>query len=163
MIHDPPRLPFVIRRMENRDLPRVVEIDQNSFTLPWSLTSFQFEIRRSRISRCWVAQVDTDDKSVVAGSTVVWVVVDEMHIGTIAVDESFRRMGIASALMEAIHQQAKEEGLLKVYLEVRKSNLPAQNLYRKFGYEIVGVRKGYYADNHEDALLMEYQVEGQQA
>lgn len=163
MILDRPLLPFAIRRMENRDLPRVVEIDQNSFTLPWSLTSFQFEIRRSRISRCWVAEVDSGGKPVVAGSTVVWVVIDEMHVGTIAVERSFRRMGIASALMEVIHQQAKEEGLLKVYLEVRKSNLPAQNLYRKFGYEIVGVRKGYYADNHEDALLMEYQVEGQQA
>mgnify|MGYP001592409022 CR=1 FL=1 len=160
MILDCHKFPFIIRRMENRDLHRVVEIDQNSFTLPWSLTSFQFEIRRSRISRCWVAEVDTGEETIIAGTTVAWVVVDEMHIGTIAVDQPFRRMGIASGLLDVIHQQAKQEGLLKVFLEVRKSNLSAQNLYRKFGYEIVGVREGYYADNHEDALLMEYQVDG---
>jgi ribosomal-protein-alanine N-acetyltransferase len=132
-----------------------------SFTLPWSLTSFQFEIQRSRISRCLVAEVNTGIEKIIAGTLIAWVIVDEMHIGTIAVDQPFRRVGIASALLDVIHQQAYEEQLGKIYLEVRKSNLPAQNLYRKFGYEITGVRQGYYADNHEDALLMEHQVEGQ--
>lgn len=154
---------FSIRQMENRDLERVVEIDQSCFTLPWSLTSYQFEIRRSKISRCWVAEVNVDGNDLVVGMIVAWVVVDEMHIGTVAVDADYRRLGIASTFMETVHQQAKDEGLTKVFLEVRKGNLPAQSLYHKFGYEIAGVRKGYYADNHEDALLMEYRVEGHQA
>jgi ribosomal-protein-alanine N-acetyltransferase len=152
-----------IRKMEDRDLPRVVEIDQRSFTLPWSLISYQFEIKRSRISRCWVAEVEEGDKLVVAGMVVAWLIVDEMHIGTIAVDEPYRNMGVASALMDAVHQQALEEHSIKIFLEVRKSNIPAQNLYHKYGYQVVGVRKGYYADNHEDAFLMEYQVQGRQA
>lgn len=160
MILDHQKLPFIIRKMEDRDLLRVVEIDQNSFTLPWSLTSYQFEIRRSKISRCWVAEVNDDGNSVVAGMIVSWVVIDEMHIGTIAVDAPYRRNGIASAFMEAVHEQAEVEKLEKVYLEVRRRNLSAQALYRKYGYEVVGVREGYYADNHEDALLMEYRVQG---
>jgi ribosomal-protein-alanine N-acetyltransferase len=148
--------------MEDRDLLRVVDIDQNCFSLPWSLTSYQFEIRRSKISRCWVAEVQVDQKALVVGMLVAWVVIDEMHIGTIAVDPNHRRQGIASAFLEIAHEQAQVEYLVKVFLEVRRGNLPAQALYRKFGYEIAGVRKGYYADNHEDALLMEYQVEGYQ-
>lgn len=156
-------LPFSIRKMEDKDLLRVVEIDQNSFSLPWSLTSYQFEIRRSKISRCYVAEVDVNGTLTVAAMIVAWVVVDEMHIGTIAVDAPFRRMGIASALLETVHQQAIDGKLANIFLEVRASNQGAQNLYRKFGYHTTGVRKGYYADNHEDALLMEYQVHGEQA
>ncbi len=154
---------FHIRKMENHDLHRVVEIDRNSFTLPWSLVSYQFEIKRSRISRCWVAEVTDDEKLIVAGMIVAWVIVDEMHIGTIAVDAPYRKIGIASALMDVVHQQAREERMVKIFLEVRKSNIPAQNLYHKYGYHVVGLRKGYYADNHEDAFLMEYQVQGHEA
>lgn len=151
-----------IRRMEDRDLQRVVEIDQRSFTLPWSLTSYQFEIRRSRISRCFVAEVEEAGELVIAGMSVAWVVVDEIHIGTIAVDKSYRKRGIGTALMQRIHQQAKQERLKAAHLEVRVSNKKAQNLYQKLGYEVVGIRKGYYADNREDALLMEHRFHEEQ-
>ena len=154
--------PFMIRKMEDRDLYRVVEIDRNCFTLPWSFTSYQFEIHSSRVSRCWVAEMEDRGKLVIAGMIVCWLVVDEMHIGTIAVDTPYRRMGIASAFLQLVHDQASAEGVERIFLEVRRSNIAAQNLYHKYGYQIVGVREGYYADNHEDALLMEHQVEAPQ-
>jgi ribosomal-protein-alanine N-acetyltransferase len=163
MTVDTTEFSFVIRDAESKDIPRIVEIDQNSFSLPWSTASFEFEINRSQISHCWVTEYMGDEEPLIVGTIVVWTIVDEMHIATIAVDAAFRRMGIASALIEKAHQMAREMQLRVVYLEVRRSNLAAQSLYQKFGYQFSGIRKRYYADNHEDAFLMEYQVEAEEA
>jgi len=139
-----------IRRMTLDDVPAVVELDQISFSLPWPERSFRFELSENTASRCWVAE--TDER--VVGMLVAWLFVDEVHIATIAVHPEHRRQGIARKLLSHVLQSAMWEGAQSSFLEVRASNIPAQDMYRKFGYEEVGRRKRYYKDNDEDAILM---------
>ena len=139
-----------IRRMTLDDVPAVVELDQISFSLPWPERSFRFELNDNPASRCWVAE--TDER--VVGMLVAWLFVDEVHIATIATHPDYRRQGIARKLLSYVLQSAMWEGAQSSFLEVRASNIPAQEMYRKFGYEEVGRRKRYYKDNDEDAILM---------
>jgi ribosomal-protein-alanine N-acetyltransferase len=141
---------LVVRKMTLEDIPVVVQLDQISFSLPWPERSFRFELTDNPASRCWVAEVDSH----VIGMVVGWLLVDEMHIATIATHPDFRRHGIASHLLSHILLQAQGEGARSSFLEVRESNLAAQEMYRKFGYEISGRRRRYYRDNDEDAILM---------
>jgi [ribosomal protein S18]-alanine N-acetyltransferase len=85
---------------------------------------------------------------------VGWMFVDEIHIATIATHPDYRRQGIGRKLLSHILRQALEEGAESSFLEVRESNLAAQEMYRQFGYEPAGRRKRYYRDNDEDAILM---------
>jgi len=139
-----------IRKMTLEDVPAVVELDQISFSLPWPERSFRFELTDNPASRCWVAEVDGR----VVGMLVAWLFVDETHIATIATHPVYRRQGIARKLLAYTLQSAMREGAQSSFLEVRESNVPAQAMYRKFGYEEVGRRKRYYKDNDEDAILM---------
>jgi [ribosomal protein S18]-alanine N-acetyltransferase len=90
----------------------------------------------------------------IVGMIVAWLLVDEMHIATIATHPDFRRQGIASRLLSHTLLHALEEGARSSFLEVRESNTVAQEMYRKFGYEMAGRRRRYYRDNDEDAILM---------
>ena len=90
----------------------------------------------------------------VVGVIVVWLIVDEAHIATLAVHPELRRQGIAQKLLCVALKEAAEDGMLSALLEVRAGNEAAQDLYRKFGFEVVGRRPRYYQDNFEDALLM---------
>ena len=139
-----------IRRMTAEDIPSVVALDQISFSLPWPERSFRFEVTENTASRCWVAEVD----SRVIGIVVAWLLVDEVHIATIATHPDFRRQGIARRLLSHTLSHAMDEGASSSFLEVRASNLAAQEMYRQFGYEATGRRKRYYKDNDEDAILM---------
>jgi ribosomal-protein-alanine N-acetyltransferase len=141
---------FVIRRMTLDDVPQVVAIDQIAFSLPWPERSFRFEITDNPASRCWVAEVGGR----VAAMLVLWLIVDEAHIATIASHPDFRRLGIGKALMITALKSATEEGALSSFLEVRESNETALVMYRKFGFVESGRRKEYYKDNNEDAILM---------
>ena len=141
---------LIIRKMTLEDLSVVVQLDQLSFSLPWPERSFRSELTDNPASRCWVAELDQR----VVGMVVAWILVDEIHVATIATHPDFRRQGIAQRLLSHALLQAREEGAQSSFLEVRKSNLAAQELYRKFGYEVTGVRKRYYRDNDEDAILM---------
>jgi len=141
---------FLIRKMTLDDLPVVVELDQISFSLPWPERSFRFEIADNPVARCWVAEVDGR----VVGMVVGWLLVDEIHIATIATHPDFRRQGIGRKLLSHTLRHALEEGAQSSFLEVRASNLGAQEMYRQFGYEPSGRRKRYYKDNDEDAILM---------
>ncbi len=85
---------------------------------------------------------------------MIWMVLDEAHIATIAVHPDYRQRGIARQLMVDILKESYRRGAELVTLEVRQNNLPAQMLYRRFHFEIVGHRPHYYQDNHEDALIM---------
>jgi len=144
-----------IRPMELRDVPRVREIDLASFSLPWPERSFRFEITENPASRLWVAEVQTPDgQHVVVGMIVMWQVLDEAHIGTFAIHPAYRRQGIGCRLLAESLLEVYEMGVCQCYLEVRRSNLAAQNLYKKFGFKITSVRNGYYRDNGEDALIM---------
>lgn len=140
----------VIRRMTVEDIPAVIALDQLSFTLPWPERSFRYELTENEASRCWVAEVDGR----VAGMIVNWLLVDEVHVATIATHPDFRRRGIARKLLAHSLRTLMGEGAVSSFLEVRESNAAAQDMYRKFGYEVVGRRKGYYKDNNEDAILM---------
>lgn len=139
-----------IRRMTLEDIPVVVELDHISFSLPWPERSFRFELSDNPASRCWVAEIDGR----VVGMIVTWLFVDEAHIATIATHPDYRRQGIARKLLIYTLESAMREGALSSFLEVRESNFPAQEMYRKFGYVEVGRRKRYYRDNDEDAILM---------
>lgn len=139
-----------IRQMTLDDVPVVIQLDKISFSLPWPERSFRFELTDNPASRCWVAEVD----HTVVGMIVAWLLAGEVHIATIATHPDFRRQRIASRLLSHTLSQAREEGARSSFLEVRDSNLAAQEMYRKFGYEVAGRRKRYYRDNDEDAILM---------
>ena len=141
---------FHLRRMTADDVPAVAELDRLSFSLPWPERSFRFEVTNNPNSRCWVAESDGR----ITGALVAWLLVDELHIATLATHPDFRRQGIAQALLTHVLKLAVQEGALSSFLEVRASNEAAQGLYRKFGYEEVGRRPRYYKDNNEDAILM---------
>ena len=141
---------FSIRKMTEADVPAVAELDKISFSLPWPERSFRFEVTDNPASRGWVAEVDGR----VVGMIVAWLFVDEVHIATIATHPDFRRQGIAQKLLTHTLRYTSDEGAVSSFLEVRESNIAAQEMYRKFGYENTGRRKRYYKDNDEDAILM---------
>lgn len=142
--------PFV-RRMKLEDIPAVHEIDMLSFSLPWSERSFSFELTENPVSRGWVAEVDRK----IAAMLVLWFIIDEAHIATIAVHPDFRRQGIGEKILLHALRKVQEEGARRAFLEVRVGNVAAQAMYKKYGFEIIGVRPRYYRDNNEDALLMD--------
>lgn len=140
---------MLIRPMTAVDLPAVAELDQISFSQPWPPAAFEAELANIN-SRCWVTEVEAR----VVAAIVLWRVLDEAHIATIAVQPDFRRRGIGRALLRASMDAAYAEGARIYHLEVRAGNLAAQKMYADFGYEIVGRRPRYYQDNGEDALLL---------
>jgi ribosomal-protein-alanine N-acetyltransferase len=140
----------LIRRMRLEDVPAVHEIDVLSFSLPWPERSFRYEVTENPVSRGWVADMDGR----IAAMLVLWFIIDEAHIATIAVHPDFRRQGIGEQILLTALRAAREEGARRAFLEVRAGNAAAQVMYRKYGFEVVGVRPKYYRDNNEDAFLM---------
>ncbi len=145
----------IVRAMKLQDLDRVYAIERQSFSLPWPERSFRFELDENPNSRLWVAEVrQPEGNRAVVGMLVMWVVVDEAHIGTFAIHPAYRQKGIATRLLAHVLIKVGEAGVRRVFLEVRRSNQAAQNLYKRFGFVVEGVRRGYYRDSGEDALLM---------
>ena len=140
----------LIRRMTLADVPEVHGIDMISFSLPWPERSFRFELTENQISRGWVAEADGK----IAAMLVLWFIVDEAHIATIAVHPDFRRQGIGEQILLHALRAVHNEGAQRAFLEVRAGNVAARAMYQKYGFEVAGVRPGYYKDNNEDALLM---------
>ena len=141
---------FSVRPMRAEDIPAVQTIDRLAFTAPWPPGAYDHELHHSPHSRLWVAESDGQ----VVGFAVLWLIVDEAHIATIAVHPDFRRQGIGRGLLEVLLAAAREAGARLATLEVRAGNAAAQALYRGFGFRVVGRRPKYYNDNHEDALIM---------
>lgn len=139
-----------IRRMNLADLDAVAAIEAATFPTPWSKDSFRQELERNVAARYLVAEKDSQ----VIGYAGAWVILDESHITNIAIDEAFRGCGYGRQLTESLMQYISNLGAAYATLEVRKSNLRAQNLYKSLGFIQLGVRKRYYEDNQEDALLM---------
>jgi ribosomal-protein-alanine N-acetyltransferase len=141
--------------MQLADVESVHAIDVLAFSLPWSERSYHFELTENKHSCLWVAEaVEPDGAGTVAGMIVIWVVLDEAHIATLAVHPDYRHAGIGRRLLAQGLLDAWMRGARLAYLEVRRSNQAAQTLYASFGFQVVGERPRYYKDNSEDALLM---------
>jgi ribosomal-protein-alanine N-acetyltransferase len=143
---------FLVRPMQTEDIPAVREIDRESFPNPWPENTYRYELKENRASHLLVIQ--SREGSEIVGVGGYWLVVDEAHISTFAVHPQWRSSGVGSILLSGILRQAEGLGAVRAMLEVRAGNLAAQSLYRNFGFQTVGSRKGYYKDNGEDALLM---------
>ncbi|MDR3575611.1 MAG: ribosomal protein S18-alanine N-acetyltransferase [Anaerolineaceae bacterium] len=144
-----------IRPMNLEDIQTVHQIDVRSFSLPWPERSYRFELTENPASRCWVAQITKADGQIqIVGMVVMWQIIDEAHIGTLAIDPDFRQHGIGRRMLAQALLEAAGEGIQKVFLEVRRNNTAAQALYKGFGFEVSSVRRHYYPDTGEDALLM---------
>ncbi len=142
------------RIMGIQDLPLVQELDKISFHNPWPEGAFKYELLESHNSLCWVAEIEEDYQPLVVASIIIWLIVDEAHVATLAVNPDYRSRGIGRRLMATALLDAYQKGARKSLLEARQSNQYALHLYYGFGFEMVGIRPGYYPDNHEDALLL---------
>jgi ribosomal-protein-alanine N-acetyltransferase len=147
-----------IGKCEEGDLVEILEIERDSFPTPWSPGLFCGEMANS-ISRMLVCKAAKAQGNAVVGYVVFWRVADEIHLHNIAVRKDLRKCGIASRLLSKVIRDCRPEGARFVTLEVRCSNLPAQKLYQSFGFSVKGVRRGYYTDTGEDALIMSADLE----
>ncbi|MGA9397673.1 MAG: ribosomal protein S18-alanine N-acetyltransferase [Anaerolineaceae bacterium] len=144
-----------VRRMTLEDIPVVRVLDVASFSLPWPESAYHFELTHNPDSLPLVIEIKDDKENLqITGMMVIWLILDEAHIGTIAIDPAFRRKGLAKRLLAEGLLMSYEQGARAAFLEVRQSNLAAQELYKQFGFTIEGIRPRYYKNNHEDALLL---------
>ncbi len=144
-----------IRSMQRADLEQVQAIDQISFTLPWPASAYRYELEENEASRLWVAETtDAQGHPTIIGIIIIWLILDEAHVATIAVHPDYRHRGVAQQLLVVAMQDAVRLGALQATLEVRAGNWVAQKLYHRFQFEVVGRRIRYYRDNNEDALIM---------
>lgn len=141
---------YTIRRMTLEDVSQVHAIELANFPTPWSEQSFIDEMTKNVCARYMVAEEDGE----ILAYAGAWMVLDEGHITNIAVAAEHRGRGIGKAVTEALKQYAANLGVDYMMLEVRRSNLVAQSMYKKLGFIELGYRKRYYEDNGEDALLM---------
>jgi [ribosomal protein S18]-alanine N-acetyltransferase len=135
--------------MTTADIESVIAIERASFQFPWSTRFFLDELQVD-CARSILAEVEGR----IVGYVLFWFLVEEVDIHNIAVHPDFRRQGIGRLLLEEVVAAARRQERLRVTLDVRFSNASAQNLYRSFGFVTRGLRKGYYSDNGEDALVM---------
>ena len=142
---------FSIEPMTEKDLPQVCEIEQKTFSMPWSLQLWSEEMAKSQMKHYLVARSkDTND---VVGYAGFWLVADEANITNIAVKQECRRKKIGERLLDSLLKMAVEKGAHLATLDVRESNLAAKSLYQKFGFKHLAIRKKYYTDNGEDAWV----------
>lgn len=135
------------------DLNEVMAIERTSFRHPWSSNFFLEELQVS-CARSILAQVD--DR--IVGYVLFWLLPEEIDVHNIAVHPGFRRQGIGQVLLRQVIEQAHRRDSSRVTLEVRVSNVAAQKLYESVGFVSQGLRKGYYSDDGEDALIMALQL-----
>ncbi|MEW6776975.1 MAG: ribosomal protein S18-alanine N-acetyltransferase [Bdellovibrionota bacterium] len=146
-------LSLSIREMTPDDLDEVMAIERACFSMPWSRSFFEREIAL-QFSITLLARLEDEPETPAAGYIVMWFVADEMHVLNVAVNPEHRRRGVGRKLMEEALRCAAERKSAQVVLEVRVSGAAAQALYRSLGFEPIGMRSRYYADNGEDAIVM---------
>jgi ribosomal-protein-alanine N-acetyltransferase len=140
-----------IRRLQLRDLAAVEDIEERAYPTPWSRSMFAGEIAKP--SSICLGAFDAESNRLI-GYLIVSRYVDAWHVMNVAVAPEHRRLGIASRLLNSLFDLTTEDGQRGYTLEVRVSNEPAIHLYERMGFEGRGVRRGYYTDNREDALIM---------
>lgn len=141
---------LTVRKAVLSDAEGMTALDELCFDLPWSLETFMGELAANENAFYIVAEVDGKP----VGYAGLWAIAGEGHITNVAVHPDYRRKQIAKALVKLLIEASEAAGLEAFTLEVRVSNAPAIALYEQFGFEPSGVRKGYYLDNDEDALIM---------
>ena len=134
-----------------RDLAEVLEIEDASFTNPWTREMYAWELQNRSV--CHILVVRTPDCAV-AGFCAFWLVFDEIHINNLAIRPRFRGQGIGTALMQHVLAEAKKLGARRATLEVRASNEGARRLYERLGFYVAGTRRNYYSSPVEDALIL---------
>ena len=139
-----------VRAMQLHDLAAVYTIEQVSFSTPWSLQSFMSELRDNDYARYFCLEKDGR----VIGYMGLWFIIDEGHITNVAIDSAYRGQGLGEVLIRHVMTEMFNEGMERMTLEVRVSNVAAKRLYERLGFVAAGLRKGYYADTNEDALIM---------
>ena len=141
---------LMYRSMSMDDIPAILAIEQEAFSSPWTEEAFVNELRNNMFAKYVVMEYGGH----LIGYGGMWIIVDEAHITNIALLPEYRGMKLGEALMAKVMELAREMGAMRMTLEVRVSNERAQSLYRKFGFEEGAIRKQYYTDNMEDALIM---------
>lgn len=141
---------ITFRDMQVSDIKQVLEIEHASFAIPWTEDAF---IRELTMNEYAVYTVIEEDNRVV-GYCGMWLILDEANITNIAILPSYRGRKLGEALLRVVIENARLRGGKTMSLEVRVSNDTAQGLYRKLGFLNGGIRKRYYTDNYEDALVM---------
>ena len=139
-----------LREMELDDLDYIMAIEKDAFTTPWSRNAFKTEITENLLAKYIVAEVDGR----VVGYGGIWLILDEGHITNIAVSKDSRGLGIGNYLVMGLIDFCKKSKIYNMTLEVRESNIIAQNLYKKYGFLDCGIRPNYYSDDHENAMIM---------
>ncbi len=167
-------IPYVVEDMAPADVPEVTALEQIAFSLPWSARAFEYEVRSNPMAHFLVLRPRQPHATAqearglfagfrgntkrsacgLVGYGGLWLVVDEAHICTLAVHPNWRGRGLGELLLVGLLERAMALSAAVATLEVRVSNFVAQRLYGKYGFVQVGLRKQYYADNHEDALIM---------
>ena len=173
---DSSKIPYVVERMTISDVPSVATLEKMVFPLPWSAHAFEHELQHNPMAYFVVVRPrdpgmieqesislprrieSTPDRKtvrqVVLGYGGFWFIADEAHICTLAVHPDWRGRGLGGLLLVHLIDRATEINAAVVTLEVRASNLVAQNMYWGYGFVQTGLRKGYYSDTHEDAIIM---------
>ncbi|MCL6601619.1 MAG: ribosomal protein S18-alanine N-acetyltransferase [Paenibacillus sp.] len=141
---------LVFRLMKVEDIPHIMIIEREAFTMPWTEEAFRNELTHNHFAKYMVMELQDQ----IIGYAGLWAIVDEAHVTNIALLEVFRGRKWGERLLEELMKTASYLGMKSITLEVRVSNQIAQNLYRKKGFRSAGTRKGYYSDNREDALIM---------
>lgn len=137
--------------MDSSHIKGVYELSKICFSIPWSLDSISNEVENPLAKYVIAQDLSTEE---IIGYAGVWIVAGEGDITNIAVNPSYRKQGIASNILKKLFEVCKENNCSDITLEVRVSNIPAQNLYKKFNFKEEGIRKKYYSDNGEDAMIM---------
>lgn len=141
---------LTIRMADAQDADIIAQLEQICFTVPWTRESILRELEENSMALYFVAEVDGTP----VGYGGMWIIVDEGHIINIAVLPQYRGRHIASLIMAVLIAFGETRGVTRFTLEVRSSNEPAKAVYRKFRFREEGLRRGYYQDNGEDAIIM---------
>ena len=151
---EPPNLDEAkILPLREEDIEKVLAIERLSFSHPWSPYAFKQELRNSFSHLYCIKVLEAGEEKLVA-YLCLWIVKDEGHVTNIAVHPTYRRQGLALRLLDFAEEMARKKGATDLRLEVRRSNQAAIEMYKKKGFQIAGVRRGYYYEEKEDALVM---------
>lgn len=141
---------ITVRPMVMTDVDGVMAVEQDSFLTPWSRSAFEEELAQNRLAR-YIVAVENDE---IVGYAGTWLVINEAHVTNVAVSGQRRREGIGRLLMQKLMELARENDMESMTLEVRVSNSAARHLYQQLGFVEAGIRKNYYSETKEDALIL---------